>query len=387
MKHYIYMFLIVLVGLPITLVALLWLKENKPAEPQPEREKMAIAVTAVKYRDLSDVRVFTGNLKANSTFDLATKVPGRLETLTVTTGNPINPGQLVAKIDDIEYIQQLAQVKANLEVGKSQTAAAKITVEQAEREYLRYKQMYDNKVCSEAQFEQAASAFNSAQAVLEMHAADVKRLAAILENAETKLDDTTISANWTEGVRYVGKRFVDPGALLTVNSPIITVIDLSALKAEINVIEHDYPKLKLGDQAFITTDAYPGEKFIGKIYTVAQNLDANTRQAQVTVKIPNIDNKLKPGMFVRVTIEFEHRRNVPTLPRETIVKRNNLNGVFVYSKDEGLVHFVEVSTGLSEGNDVEILSPEIKQPVVTIGVHQLTDATPVIDPAELTKKE
>ena len=87
MKHYIYMFLIVLVGLPITLVALLWLKENKPAEPQPEREKMAIAVTAVKYRDLSDVRVFTGNLKANSTFDLATKVPGRLETLTVTTGN------------------------------------------------------------------------------------------------------------------------------------------------------------------------------------------------------------------------------------------------------------------------------------------------------------
>ena len=65
----------------------------------------------------------------------------------------------MAKIDDIEYIQQLAQAKANLEVGKSQTAAAKITVEQAEREYLRYKQMYDNKVCSEAQFEQAASAF------------------------------------------------------------------------------------------------------------------------------------------------------------------------------------------------------------------------------------
>ena len=86
---------------------------------------------------------------------------------------------------------------------------------------------------------------------------------------------THISANWTEGVRYVGKRFVDPGALLTVNSPIITVIDLSALKAEINVIEHDYPKLKLGDQAFITTDAYPARSSSGK-YTPSPKTSTQT---------------------------------------------------------------------------------------------------------------
>ncbi len=387
MKRYLYMFFMVVVGVAVVLTVLQWYKETAPVAQSPEwNDKMAITVTDVKRRTLADVRIFTGNLKANSSFDLATKVPGRLETLTVTTGNPIEPGQLVAKIDDIEYIQQLAQAKANLEVGRSQVAAAKITLDQSEREFQRYNSMYDNKVCSKAQFEQAEAARNSAQAMLEMRDADVKRLAAILDNAETRLSDTTITADWTGGVRYVGKRFVDPGALLTVNAPIITVIDISALKAEINVIESDYPKLKLGDEAVITTDAYPGEKFVGKIYTIAQNLDAAARQAPVTVKIPNANGKLKPGMFVRVTIEFARHENVPTLPRETIVKRNGKMGVFTYHQPEGLVRFVPVKPGLTEGNDVEIVSPEISLPVANIGVHQLTNGTPVIDPAELAKK-
>ncbi|MEA4863253.1 MAG: efflux RND transporter periplasmic adaptor subunit [Victivallaceae bacterium] len=388
MKRYLYMFLMIVVGVTVVLVVLQWRKETAVVEQPPGwMDKMAIAVTDIKKRDLADARIFTGNLKANSSFDLATKVPGRLETLTVTTGNPVEPGQLVAKIDDVEYIQQLAQAKANLEVGKSQVAAAKITLEQSEREFKRYKSMYDNKVCSEAQFEQAESARNSAQAMLEMREADVKRLAAILENAETRLADTTITANWTGGVRYVGKRFVDPGALLTVNAPIITVIDISALKAEINVIESDYPKLKLGDEAIITTDAYPGEKFIGKVYTIAQNLDAATRQAPVTVKIPNTDGKLKPGMFVRVTIELAHRKNVPTVPRESIVKRRGKIGVFLYQHKDGNVRFMPVNTGLVDGNDVEVDLKDISLPVVTIGVHQLNDGASVIDPAELAKKE
>ena len=380
MKRIVYIFLIaVMTGIAVLTVMKLF-SDGGP-ENKKNTERMAISTVMPEHKSLADIRSFTGTLKPNSTFDLAAKVPGKLLTISGSLGDRLNPGQKIAKIDDVEYIQALQQAKADLETGKAQLLDAKISLEQAERDFDRYQKLHESKVYSDAQFDLAQSTLNSKRAIAAMREAEVARLQAVADNAATRLDDTDICAEWKSGTRFIAKRFVDPGALIAANQPLMTVIDISSLKAEINVIERDYPKLKLKHPAVLTTDAYPGKTFSGYVANISQDLNANTRQAPVLIKIPNADNELKPGMFVRVNIEFDRRDNAVTLPREAFVKRQNRDGVFVYLKDEGVVHFVPVTTGLTVGNDIEIIEPsDIKLPVVTLGNHQLFDGTPVIDP-------
>ncbi|MDD4817502.1 MAG: efflux RND transporter periplasmic adaptor subunit [Victivallaceae bacterium] len=381
MKRAVYIFLAVTVAVVAVLVALK-LFSGGETQQKKDAERLAIATVQPERKQLADIRSFTGTLKPDSTFDLAAKVPGKLLTIRGSLGDPLTPGQEIAKIDDVEYIQALQQSKADLETGKAQLLDANISLEQAERDFDRYRKLHDSKVYSDAQYDLAMSTLNSKRAIAAMRAAEVARLQAAADNAATRLDDTDIRAEWADGTRFIARRFVDPGALIAANQPLMTVIDIAALKAEINVIERDYPKLKLQHPAVLTTDAYPEKSFTGYVANISQNLDANTRQAPVQIKIPNAAHELKPGMFVRVNIEFSRHDNALTLPREAFVKRQNREGVFVYLKDEGLVRFVPTTVGLTVGNNVEVVAPDdIKLPVVTLGNHQLFDGALVIDPA------
>lgn len=381
MKRAIYIFLISIVAVLAALVGRKLYTDAKKKAPEREPERFAIAVAMPERKDIADVRRFTGTLKPASSFALAAKVPGTLKKINVSMGDPVKPGSLIAKIDDLEYIQALAQARANLEMGKAQKVEAQIALDQAKREFDRYKTLHDNNVYSDAQLELAQTTLNSQQAVLDMRKADVARLQALFDNAETKLDDTNINADWHSGQRFVAQRHVDAGALLSANQPVATIIDISELKAEISVIERDYPKLSLGHPATITTDAYPGRIFCGNISNIAQNLNETARQAVVRVLIPNPDSALKPGMFIRMEIELARHEGVTVIPREALVRREGAQGVFVYLKDEGNVRFIPVATGLASGNDIEVTSPEaLSLPVVIIGNHQLSDGSPVIDP-------
>ena len=83
---------------------------------------------------------------------------------------------------------------------------------------------------------------------------------------------------------------------MAANQALLTIAELDRLYAVIYAIERDYPSLKIGQVARLSTDAYPGEVFEGKISRIAQVLQDNTRQAAVQIEVPNKDLRLKPGM-------------------------------------------------------------------------------------------
>lgn len=376
MKKKTYLLLIIAVAAIAAAVGYKFYQKTHQVSQTREVKKIAIAVVNPERREMDDSRQFTGTLRANSSFELSPKVGGRLEELNVHLGDKIEPGDIIAKIDDTEYIQAVEQARADLEISKAQLSEAQIALNQAEREYDRNVRLRESNVYSESQLEIAETNFKSQQAVVKMRTADVARLSAILDNAQTKLDDTILKADWKEGERFVGQRFVDEGQLMSANQSIISVIDIDKLKAEINIVEKDYPKLKLGHTAEITTDAFPGKVFYGKVVQISKAINEYTRQGSALLEIPNDELKLRPGMFVRVNINFGTYDNMLAVPLEAVTKRNDVTGVFVYNEDSGTASFIPVTTGIQNGNWITISEPEnIDKPVITLGNHQIADGS------------
>lgn len=383
MKKVIYLVLLVAVLIIAVMVVAKVIQTKNAPEFKPPAPTLGVMSVPVLHEDIADVRQFTGSLTPDSSFDLAAKVSGRLEEITVSVGDEITPKQFIAQIEDIEYVQAVAQAKANYETGKAQIAVAKIELEQAERDYDRNKQLHDSNVYSASQYEEAQTSYRAKEATYQMRVAEANTLKAILDNAETRLADTTLNADWSDGERYVGLRYVDSGALLSVNQPIINIIDIDLLSAKINVVEKDYPLIAMGHEATITTAAYPNEVFNGVVSQISPLLNQNTRQAEISIEIENEDHKLKPGMFVKVNIELGRYNDVQTVPVEAVVKRNDITGVFLLNKEENIAEFVPVTVGLTVNNRTVIESPKLDKSVITLGNHRLNDGSAVIDTATL----
>jgi len=178
----------------------------------------------------------------------------------------------------------------------------------------------------------------------------------------------------------VGERFVDEGAMLGANTAIVSVLDIGAMTAVIHVIEKDYPKVKVGQSAVVTADAFPGKTFSGKIVRLAPLLKETSRQARVEIEIPNPDALLKPGMFVRVQIEFDRHDNATVVPLSALVNRNGRQGVFLADLQEMKARFVPVTLGIVNGGLAEVLNPPLSGQIVTLGQHLLEDGTGIIVP-------
>jgi RND family efflux transporter MFP subunit len=160
------------------------------------------------------------------------------------------------------------------------------------------------------------------------------------------------------------------------------VIAIERLIAAIYVIERDYPKIKPGLEAEVITDAYPGQTFAGKVVRIAPLLKEKSREARVEIEVPNDRMLLKPGMFVRVRIQFGERENARVVPPAAIVKRNGSQGVFLVDLQSKTVRFVPVTVGIVNGNRAEVLDPPLTGTVVTLGHHLLEDGSAITIPPQ-----
>src|SRR5439155_18480822 len=135
-------------------------------------------------------------------------------------------------------------------------------------------------------------------------AAQLDLARAQFEQAKARLDELRINQANTVIVSpvdgFVGKRSQDPGAYVTPNSTLISVVDIHLVRLVVNVIEKDLRGVSAGQVADVEVDAYPGEKFVGRVARVAPVLDPSTRTAQMEVDIANPQFRLKPGMYARV---------------------------------------------------------------------------------------
>jgi RND family efflux transporter MFP subunit len=360
-------------------------------ESSNERKKQAVAVevSPVKKDTIRDVQIFTGTLMPKAHFIVAPKIGGRLEKLLVNIGDVIKNDQLIAVLEDEEYVQQVEQSRAELAVARANLEEQQSALNNAQREFERSQALREKKIASESELDSAKAQLEAKLANYKVAKAQVSQKEAALKAAQVRLSYTMIHASLTDGDGsiVVGERFVDEGAMLQANSPIVSVFDISSLTAVIFVIERDYPKVKIGQEAFVTTDAYPDRPFTGMIVRVAPVLKEESRQARVEIEIPNPDWLLKPGMFTRVQIEFAKHEGVTVVPLTSLARRAGQEGVFRIDMENMKARFVPLKLGIVNGDLAEVVNPSLSGLVVTLGQHLLEDGSAIILPDEQMKAQ
>jgi RND family efflux transporter MFP subunit len=362
-----------------------------PKKKGTSRSAAAVAVEVVPIRKglIRDIGTFTGSLLPKSQFIVAPKVAGWLEKLLVNVGDTVRQNQVIAILDDEEFAQQVEQARAELQVAEANASNCASDLDIAKREYERAKALSEKEIASASELDESQAAFNACQTRLKVSLAQVTQKQAALKAAGLRVSYTKVQAFWEEGdeARVVGERFVDEGALLQVNRPIVSVLENNPLTAVVYVIERDYPKIKIGQQSTITADAYPGRTFTGSVLRIAPLLKESSRQARVEIEVPNPDRSLKPGMFVRARITFATHDEATLVPLAAIVRRNGKEGLFIAEPESLKADFVPVTTGIINGELAEVAEPKISGLVVTMGNHLLGDGSDITLPqrADLDK--
>jgi len=349
---------------------------------------VAVEIAEVQKSTIKEIGRFTGSLFPRSSFVVAPKVAGLLEQITVDVGDSVRPGQLIAKLEDAEFIQQVEQSRAELAVAKASVAECRSALDVAGRELDRMKVLRQKKMASESELDEVEARKTASEAKNNVALSEVTRREALLNAAEVRLSYTRITASWEEddGARVVGERYVDQGEMLKPNSPIVSILDNNVMTAVIDVIERDYLKVRTGQAVVITTDGVPGREFTGEIVRIAPLLKELSRQARVEIEILNTDGLLKPGMFIRARIEFDKHENATVVPVSALARRDGLQGVFVADTEEMKVRFVPVVLGITEGEFAEVIEPALEGYVVTLGQHLLEDGGSIALPKTTTEE-
>ncbi|MBL8137991.1 MAG: efflux RND transporter periplasmic adaptor subunit [Acidobacteria bacterium] len=314
------------------------------------RPPMTVEVTKASKGDITAELNVVGNLIGAQTVDVVPRTAGRLVSMNVKLGDRVSRGQTLARIEDQEINEQVKQAEAAFEVAQAtirqREADLKFAVVNLERsQNLFQRQLLPRQSLDDAEARQAAS---SAQ--LDLARAQLQQTQARLEELRIAKGNTNIVSP-VNG--FVGRRNMDVGAWASQQSPVASVVDISSVRLVANVVEKDLRLVNAGDPARVTVDAFPGETFSGRIARVAPVLDPATRTAEIEIEVPNGDFRLKPGMYARMSVTIESRRDTTLVPKVAVVDYEGTRGVFTMNADNK-AKFLPIEIGIEDADRVEV---------------------------------
>jgi len=318
--------------------------KNKVVDTSGQR--VAVNATTVQSRISEQNLNLVGTVIPNQQIEIKSEVQGKLLSLNVALGQFVKKGQVIARVDDkIRSIgvanaeQSLANAKQNLE---------------------RYTNLYQGGAATQAQLQQYQLTYDNALNQL--------------EQARKELSSTTITAPISG---FITSKAVEAGAFANVGTSIVTIVDVSRLKVQLNVAERDVYALKVGDAVNITTSVYPGVQFRGEITFISPSGD-DAHNYPIEISIRNEDKTpLKAGTYVNIA--FNRKSQVATLqiPREALVGSTKDAQVYVVDANN-LARLRKVTIGADNGDYLEVLNGlKEGEKVVTTGQINLTDSTQV----------
>ncbi len=263
----------------------------------------------------------TGVLSALVTVQVGSQVSGSIQKLYADFNSPVKKGQIIAKIDPRLFQASLENARANYAQAKATLMKDEVQARFNERQSKRQGALVKEKLIAPSDFDTAESAAGTSLAQVEADKANVQQARAILHQAEVNLALTDIVSP-TDGV--VISRNVDVGQTVaaTMSAPIIFVIaeDLRKMQVDTSVAEADVGKLTAGMDATFVVDAYPGERFKGKVRQIrnaAQTLQ-NVVTYDAVIDVDNGELKLRPGMTANVNFVFANREDVLRIPNAAL---------------------------------------------------------------------
>ena len=312
---------------------------GKTAEQTTVAEKVeSVKVETATVQSVPQTMTYTATVQPDKRNSISSSMPSRIREIYVEVGDYVKKGQLLVELDASNIMQQ------------------KVQLDNIELEYNRAKELVAVGGASQQQLDQITTQLEAAKTAYNN----------LLEN--TKL------LSPVNGV--VTARNFDSGDLA--QGPILTVMQINPVKIVINVSESEFTKVKMGMPIDITFDVFGDELLKGKVSLIYPTIDPMTRTFGVEVEIPNGNNRVRPGMFARATIDFGAKDHV-VVPDRAVVKRAGSGDRFVYVyNNDGTVSYVKVELGRHIDTVYEVLSGlDHNTQVVVAGQSRLNDGVKV----------
>jgi len=325
-------------------------------------EVVPVEVITVKRGDIVKTLELTGNIQPIREVSVMPDISGKVKRIYVEEGDYVKKGQKLAELDTRSATLQLRQAEAGLAVAQS-------NFEDASKNWERIKNLYEKGTVAPQQYEKAQLGYQAAEA-------RVKQAQAALNLVKHQLEVSVMKAPF-DG--FITGKYINEGEMsnpMMGGRGIVSLMDLSSLKITASIPEKSFTDVKTGLHARITVDSYPGKEFTGKISKMNPTADQISRSFAIEIEIPNPDLLLRAGMFARINLILEERKNTLTVPIDCILSTTENPYVFVIENNTALRR--HVTLGLENGATFEILDGlrENEQIVVT-GKEMLRDGSPV----------
>ena len=355
----------------VLVIVTLWFWHTQRAGRSMKEEKaVPVEVEKIGVGSIEETIELTGWIKANQVVDIASKVPGRVESLSVVSsqgtlanveeGVEVKRAQQLAVIDHDVYLAEVAAAKAIIK-------AAEVELADAEREKKRLIALYEGGSATEQSKDKAITA-------AQLAAARLSSARANLELAEINLRESMISSP-IDGI--VTAKHIDAGNLIKAGDKIVTVVDMKTVKVVVAAAEKYSEEILVGIPARIKVDAFPERVFTAKVYSIYPALDEQTNTMQVKIRLENNQLLLKPGMFARVTLVTERKDNAVVVSRD-VVLGGKIDPYYVYVVDNDIAHKRFVQVGIKQADKYEIVDGlKPGETLVVNGMNFLKDGTKV----------
>lgn len=305
-----------------------------------------VETQTVKKQFLKDEITALGTTQANESIILTAQSTDRVKSVHFDDSDNVKKGQLIIAL---EHAQEQAEVK-------------ELEIKFAEQQRQLQRLLDINKTSAPAE-----SAIDSQKSLMETTQAQ-------LSVAKIRLSEKFVYAPFAG---KLGLRQISQGQLLTSNTEITTLDDLSQIKVEFELPEKFLNRVSFGQSVTAKNIAYPLE-FNGKITSIASRLDKATRSFKVRAIFPNKQLKLRAGMLLQLIVETKSVE-VLTVPETAIIPINAEH--YVYQVIDNKVHRVQVITGRRKPGIVEVVSGLVEGDiVVSQGVIKVREGSMITTP-------
>lgn len=282
----------------------------------------SVVNTVLPERDtVRDVVKAVGSLRALNAVELTTEVSGRVIELNLETGERVEKGQLLLRLDD-------RQARADLAIIEAQLADAR-------RQYERARQLRSNNSISQSQVDELRTAVDVAEAQR--------------ESARVRLENHRIKAPFA-GV--VGLSDISVGAYLTSGTSVTTLDSTDQMELNFAVPERFLGEVALAQPVNGQSPAYPDQTFGGKLVELGTRINELSRTLPVRALIDNPEGKLRPGQFMSATLTLREREAL-VIPEQAVMIRGDEQYVFV--AEDGIARRASVTLGSRMPGRVEVV--------------------------------
>jgi len=298
-----------------------------------------------------------GNVRAFRGVDLSTEIGGLVQAVPIKSGMDVKEGDLLIKLNDASDVAQLNSLKALADLAK--------VINERDRQQLEIQAISKN--------------------VFDTSKADAKSKQAQVEQQTALVAKKNLNAPFSGRVGIV---MINPGQFVNPGDKLLTLQTFDPIFVDFNIPQSNAEQIQVGQEIVVTTDAFKGSSFTGKVTAVSPKVDTNTRNIQIEAQLANPDKKILPGMFANVNIKLGDEVKMLTLPQTAVTYNPYGSTVFIAKptgkKDkQGKPAFeaqqVFVTTGPTRGDQVAILKGvEEGATVVTSGQLKLKNGTPLI---------